>query len=85
VIPEAGDDIPHELVTAWGERIVINIPPPNPDVPLDRGPYFRIEARCGYHECNRLYPMTERTKLFCSPECQEANKAYRRKTSTAAD
>jgi hypothetical protein len=84
VVPSDESTFRLELRTPWGDLIIIEVPPPKPDLPVDPSPHWRVEARCAYHNCNRLYPMTERTKLFCTPECQEANKTYKRKTSTTS-
>ena len=48
------------------------------------GPYRLVNQRCSYHDCNRLYTIAERgSKIYCSAECQEKSKSYRRKLQRA--
>jgi hypothetical protein len=73
-----------EIVTPWAERLMILIAPPKPDVSIHPGPYRLVNQRCSYHGCNRLYPIAERgSKIYCSAECQEKSKSYRRKLERA--
>jgi hypothetical protein len=44
-----------EIVTPWAERLMIQIAPPKPDVPIHPVPYRLLNRRCSYHDCNRLY------------------------------
>jgi hypothetical protein len=63
---------------------MIQIVPPKPDVRLDPGPYRLLNQRCSYHDCNRLYTIAERRKkIYCSEDCQEKSKSYRRKLERA--
>ena len=73
-----------EIVTPWGERLIIEIMPPKAVVPSHPGPYRLLNRRCSYHDCNRLYATAERSnKVYCSQECQEKSKSYRRKLRRA--
>jgi hypothetical protein len=73
-----------EIVTPWEERLVIEIPPPKPDALVCPGRYRWLNQRCAYHDCNRLYAIAERgNKIYCSKECQEKSKQYRRKLKHA--
>jgi hypothetical protein len=73
-----------EIVTPWGEHLMIEIVPPKPDVRIDPGPYRLLNQRCSYHDCNRLYATAERSnKVYCSQECPEKSKSYRRKLRRA--
>jgi hypothetical protein len=73
-----------EIVTPWAERLMIQIAPPKPDVSIHPGPYRLVNQRCSYHGCNRLYTIAERgSKIYCSAECQEKSKSYRRKLQRA--
>jgi len=73
-----------EIVTPWAERLMIQIAPPKPDVPVHPGPYRLVNQRCSYHGWNRLYTIAERgSKIYCSAECQEKSKSYRRKLERA--
>jgi hypothetical protein len=66
-----------EIVTPWAERLIIQIAPPKPDVPIHPGPYRLVNQRCSYHGCNRLYTIAERgSKIYCSAKCQEKSKSY---------
>jgi len=68
-----------EVVTPFGEVLRLKIPFPKA-LPVEPGPYYRVEARCDYFRCNRLFPIAERgNKLYCSDECAEKAKAQRRK------
>jgi len=48
-------------LTPWGERLIIEIMPPKPDVPSHPVPYRLLNRRCSYHDCNRLYATAERS------------------------
>jgi hypothetical protein len=73
-----------EIVTPWGERLMIQIVPPKPYLPVHPGPYRLLIQRCSYHGCNRLYTIAERgSKIYCSAKCQEKSKSYRRKLERA--
>jgi hypothetical protein len=69
-----------QVVTPWGERFILKLEPPKPNLPIDLGPHYRVSVRCGWEDCNRLFSLAERgNKLYCSDECREAAKEYRRK------
>ena len=71
-----------EITTPWRERLAIDVQPPKPDISLDLGPYRRLNRRCAYYACNRLYEQRGK-KLYCSEKCQEKSKQYRRKLERA--
>jgi len=49
VVPSDGSTFRHELRTPWGDLIIIEIPSPKPDLPVDPSPHWRLEARCAYY------------------------------------
>src|SRR5436309_2406576 len=58
-----------EIVTPWGERLMIQIVPPKPYLPVHPGPYRLLIQRCSYYDCNRLYTIAallHYTSLFRS-------------------
>jgi hypothetical protein len=67
-----------EVLSPWGERLILKLAPPKQTRPLDFDPYYFIKQRCAWQDCNRLYSLSERgSRLYCSDECQEAAKRYR--------
>jgi hypothetical protein len=73
-----------EVVSPWGERLILKLTPPKPNLPIDPDPYYFIKDRCAWEDCNRLFSLSERgSRIYCSDECQEAAKRHRAKLRRA--
>jgi hypothetical protein len=69
-----------EVMSPWGERLILKLIPPKPNLPIDPDPYYFIKERCAWEDCNRLFSLSERgSRIYCSGECQEAAKRHRAK------
>jgi hypothetical protein len=73
-----------EVVSPWGERLLLKLSPPKPNLPIDPDPYYFIKERCAWADCNRLFSLSERgSRIYCSDECWKAAKRWREKQRRA--
>jgi hypothetical protein len=73
-----------EMVSPWGERLILKLIAPKPNLPIDPDPYYFIKDRCAWDDCNRLYSLAERGhRIYCSAECRTLAKRHREKLRRA--
>lgn len=69
-----------DVTLPWGELLHLLVERPKPDVLIEECSYYRVEQRCAYHKCNRLYPVAERgNRIYCIDAHGQAERDQRKK------